>query len=389
MTESGWNPRVVECVLTTACHLDCSYCHQGRRRSREMSWPVLQRALERIEASGAREPVLALTGGEPLLCWSLVHRAVTTVRREIPGGEGWRISVTTNGLELDRRRIRFLAAHDVEVQISLDGVREAHDLRAPGTFDRLNTALVRMRGHHPSWFRRRVAVGMTLTAANVTFFARSVEYLVGMGVSRIRAAPLLTHEPRWSAGAEVELERQAEMTFHFLHEHFLRTGTVPLESFRRRDQRIGRKSGRMVCKVRSPETMAVGVDGVLAGCPLLLPHASGGTAAPPVLRTWADDPDWPGLRKNRCSGRARCRDCEFIDECLVCPVASAHIPGNSDPRRVPAFNCAFNRIFGAFRRRFPPMPDRREFLLGTDPLPASMAAMTRTIPRFGAGESQS
>lgn len=344
-----------------------------------MPWGVVKASIDRLAASEAEERTLALTGGEPLLEWPLVRRAIEYAQESSPKGKGLRVALTTNGLLLDEEKERFLVEHDVEVQISLDGVREAHELRAPGAFDVLDHLLRWLRRDHPSWYRRRLSIGMTLTSANLPFLARSVAFLLGRGIESVRLAPLLTHDEGWGREAEAELERQMEAVFDLCLEHHRRSGAIPFELFRKPATPPEPMPDRLVCRVNAPETQAIGVDGTTTGCPLLLAQEAGGTRGAPVLEDWVGRPDWPGLRRDRYSSFGQCRDCEFIEECIVCPVASANIPGNIDPRRVPDFNCAFNRIVGAWRRRFPPMPGPEDHLKGNDPLPTAMTDLAAAL----------
>ena len=206
-----------------------------------------------------------------------------------------------------------------------------------------------------------------------------MEYLLERGVESLRLAPLLTHDEGWGREAEAELERQMAMVFECCLEHHHRTGAIPLELFRRPAKPPEQRQDRPVCRVNAPETQAVGVDGTATGCPLLLAPEVGGTRAVPMLQEWVGRPDWPGLRRDRYSNHGQCRDCEFVDECLVCPVAGANIPGNADPRRVPDFNCAFNRIVAVCRRRFPPVAGAEDLLKGNDPLPTAMTDLASAL----------
>jgi len=344
-----------------------------------MPWELVRAVIDRLLASEAEERTLALSGGEPLLEWPLVRRVIECAQEWSPDGKGLKVALTSNGLLLDEGKTRFLVDHDVEVQISLDGVRKAQELRAPGTFDVLDRLLMRLRRDHPSWYRKRLSIGMTLTSANLAFLARSVEYLLGRGIESLRLGSLLTHDEGWGREAEAELERQMQAVFECCQEHHQRTGAIPLEVFRRPATPPEPKPDRPVCRVNAPETQAVGIDGSVSGCPLLLTQETGGTSSEPVLQEWITRPAWPGLRRGRHSSFGQCRDCDFVDECLVCPVASANIPGNTDFRRVPDFNCAFNRIVAACRRRFPPLPGPADILKGNDPLPTAMTDLARAL----------
>lgn len=369
----------LECSLTTACNLACSYCHQREHMPRVIPWERLKFWIDRLLASKAEDRTLALTGGEPLVEWPLVCRAVEYAEGSSLIGNGLRVSLTTNGLLLDEEKARFLVDHDVEVQISLDGIREAHDLRAPNTFDVLDRLLVRLRRDHPSWYRRRLSIGVTLTSANLPFLARSVAFLLSRGIESLRLGPLLTHDEGWGPEAEAEMEHQIAMVFEGCLEHHGRTGSIPFELFRRSATPPEPQPDLPVCRVNDLGTRAVGIDGSATRCSLLLTQEVGGTQAGPSLREWSARPDWPGLRRDRFSSFGQCRDCEFVDECLVCPVASANIPGNTDPRRVPDSGCAFNRIVAKYRRLFPPVPSDADRLKGLDPLPAAMTDLAKAL----------
>lgn len=379
MAGEDFHVETLECILTTDCNLACTYCHQGEHRPRSMTWMTLKESIDRLLASEANDRTLALAGGEPLLQWSLARRAIEYAH-EMPAGEKCiGVSLVTNGLVLDHEKSDFLAEQDVEIQVSVDGIREAHELRAPGTFDQLNQLLLRLRHDYPSWFRDRLSVGMTLGTANLPFLGRSIKFMLERGVESIRLAPLLTDDRSWGKETEAELEGQMEVVFDLCRDHHRRTGAIPFELFRRSAALPEPNRDRPVCKARSPETLAVGVDGRVSGCPLLLPRESGGTWCAPVLREWVAQAGWPGLRRDRYSSWGLCRDCEIVDECLVCPVASANIPGNTDPRRVPDFNCAFNRIVGRYRGRFPAIAGTEDFLKGTDKVPAAMTDLANAL----------
>lgn len=360
----------LECVLTTGCNLSCSYCHQGGPRPGFIPWEDLRRGIDRLLLSKGGKKTLAFTGGEALLAWWLIRRAVEYVSGHEPCGIAF--SLTTNGVLLDAEKLRSLVAHHFEVQLSLDGIREAQELRAPGTFDRLDQLLHQMKRKHRAWMRKKLSVGMVLSSENLSFLSRSVEHLLHRGVESIRLAPLLTHDAGWGPEAEAELRTQAGELFALCLAHYEKTGAIPLELFRHGAVRRPPKPERPVCRVPSPEALAMGVDGSLSSCLLLLPQVVGGTHRSGMLDQWIGREDWPGLRRERYSASRRCRDCEFLDDCLICPVASANIPGNTDFRRVPEFNCAFNRIFGRLRENFPPISGALDCLLARDPLPAAM-----------------
>jgi hypothetical protein len=46
----------------------------------------------------------------------------------------------------------------------------------------------------------------------------------------------------------------------------------------------------------------------------------------------------------------------------VCPISIGHQPGNTDPDRIPDFQCAYNLVSLEYRERFPVQPGPRERL---------------------------
>jgi radical SAM protein with 4Fe4S-binding SPASM domain len=57
-------------------------------------------------------------------------------------------------------------------------------------------------------------------------------------------------------------------------------------------------------------------------------------------------------KQDKRSSYRSCEGCRFLHACSVCPVSIGHIPGNSDPHRVPDLQCAFNLAVLTARERF-------------------------------------
>jgi hypothetical protein len=108
-----------------------------------MQWPVLRAAIDRLLRSTEREVSLGFVGGEPCLRFPLIRRAVLYAKKSCPRNRKIGFDLVTNGTLLRSPEVAFLAAHDVDLQLSFDGVRPAQDLRGKGTFRRLNGLLER------------------------------------------------------------------------------------------------------------------------------------------------------------------------------------------------------------------------------------------------------
>jgi hypothetical protein len=70
-------------------------------------------------------------------------------------------------------------------------------------------------------------------------------------------------------------------------------------------------------------------------------------------------------KHDKYSAYGKCGECRFLDSCTICPASIGHIPGNTDPRRVPDSLCAFNLVSLNYRDRFPIQPTPLEVLTGS------------------------
>jgi hypothetical protein len=57
-------------------------------------------------------------------------------------------------------------------------------------------------------------------------------------------------------------------------------------------------------------------------------------------------------KEEKHSSYRTCRGCRFVNQCSVCPVSIGHIPGNTDPNRIPDLQCAFNLAVLTAREKF-------------------------------------
>jgi radical SAM protein with 4Fe4S-binding SPASM domain len=119
--------RYLELQVTRRCNLSCGHCYLGHQRDVELSVGEIRMILEEFQAmQGLR---FLITGGEPLL-----HRRFGEINAMLPD-YALRTVLFTNGTLLDAKVLGTLNVH--EVQVSIDGLEEAHDaLRGKGSFRR-------------------------------------------------------------------------------------------------------------------------------------------------------------------------------------------------------------------------------------------------------------
>ncbi len=371
-----------------------------------MPWPVLRRAIELIADSNDPHPELVLYGGEPLMARELVERAVGLARTLEDRDRPLRIRLSTNGTLLDLDLVDLFDQNRVEVQLSFDGVSAAQNYRSPGTFEVLDRLLHVLKEKRPSFLRNRVRAAVTVSSAAVGYLASSVRYLSDLGVGEIGVTSLFSHDSGWTWESTETLDRELERIRSWCAWRLEETGQISFLPFRRyldRSQEDPAKDGS-ICAVPGCSRLVVDVDGTLAPCLLVAPSI---TPPPPgplaealcrLDRGGVENP-WHGPtvgrfetvcrstglfhgREHKYSLWGRCHDCVHRENCRPCPVATAWIPGNADPDRIPDHVCAFNRTLAAHRRRMPHTASGLELLRGEAPLPRALERLlARTSDR--------
>ena len=202
-----YRPMDVCLVLTHRCNLACHYCYAGEHHRRQMADRVADRAVDLLFADGADTAQLSFFGGEPFLRLDAMQRAVLRARRRAAERQGrLLLQCTTNGTVLDEEAVRFVRESGMRVTVSIDGVKEAHDLHRPragggSSFEQC------VRG-----LRALVAAGarpdalMVLSPQTVPYAYRSVSWLWSEGVSTVRANVVLDAD--WRASDRDELREQ-------------------------------------------------------------------------------------------------------------------------------------------------------------------------------------
>lgn len=123
---------------SSQCNLRCSYCfyedetrHRSKKSfgimSRETADCLIKRAFEATETGGTVS--FAFQGGEPTIAGlPFFQRFTESVEQLCPAGVRTSFAIQTNGILLDENWASFFAEHHYLVGISMDGVKELHDL---------------------------------------------------------------------------------------------------------------------------------------------------------------------------------------------------------------------------------------------------------------------
>jgi radical SAM protein with 4Fe4S-binding SPASM domain len=117
--------KYLEMQITNKCNLSCNHCYISNKSFSELSINQIRAVLKEFEEmQGLR---VLITGGEPL-----IHSRFKEINEMLPEFFVRKV-LFTNGLLLNKKALKNLNVD--EIQISIDGLKDAHDsLRGKGTF---------------------------------------------------------------------------------------------------------------------------------------------------------------------------------------------------------------------------------------------------------------
>ncbi len=245
----------VSLILTHRCNLDCGYCYAGEHFRKDMDDATLERAVDLLLADDADTAQLSFFGGEPFLAFGSMQRAVALAETRT-GARGRRLILqcTTNGAALEDEHIEFIKEHDIRTTVSIDGVREAHDLNRPcagggSSFDQTRGGL-----------RKLVAAGcepdamMVISPETVPYVYSSVSFLWAEGARTVRANMVL--DAPWTAEDREELREQLLSVGWEMLARRTRGESVSFEPFEKGMRRGSRFARRAPNSKRSQVTVA-------------------------------------------------------------------------------------------------------------------------------------
>jgi MoaA/NifB/PqqE/SkfB family radical SAM enzyme len=299
--------------------------------------------------------VIQFYGGEPLLAFDLVVRAVERLEKENRNfRKRPRYVLTTNGALLRPEILSFLNEHRFELMLSFDGLAQEKE-RRKGSFRILSSLLDDL----PRYPGIKPATNSVFCPRTVGLLSESVAYIAERNVPDM----LLSFDYRavWPENSLERLSRELRIIREYML-RFPRAGrTLPLINFRRPDV-----SGIFGCSA-GRDRLALAPDGRFWGCYLYAdfyrvhPTAdvfrrfcfgtvgdfirSGGNLDHNVLVHYS----WGRMDWAETSERA-CGNCPRLDRCAVCPPAAALKSGKIG--MIPVAVCRINRILIKQRELF-------------------------------------
>jgi sulfatase maturation enzyme AslB (radical SAM superfamily) len=185
----------ISVILTDECNMRCRYCTTAKRPV-DISEHVLDRLAALLEDTAPASLDVNFHGGEPTLVWESVI-GLNERLAALSGGRRISRNMCTNGTRMNAERAQYLAAHQFNVRVSIDGRRDSHTLYRFPKGGRKAEATLECYGQTTDGLQHlidagvRTAANMVVTPPTVHELARNAAYLVKRGLVHLVVSPVV------------------------------------------------------------------------------------------------------------------------------------------------------------------------------------------------------
>ena len=176
----------LQLMISRRCHLRCRYCPVVKRNA-DMSEEVLYKAIDLLFTSSKRDLRLDFTGGEPLLRFDLVQKAVQYARK-LAARKNKNISfyLVTNLIALNDNIADFLQKNKFFLELSVDGEEKFHNLYKVGHDRHVNPYRLTV-AQLDRIFSRKIENYAVMVASPLTvkYLGRNFYHLLKLGFRKI------------------------------------------------------------------------------------------------------------------------------------------------------------------------------------------------------------
>ncbi len=227
---SGLNHLILE--VTENCNYRCKYCvysgkykKERKHRNKDMSFYVLKKAIDffiqKVDNNKKEGSCIGFYGGEPLLKFSLIKKAI-----EYVSNEHIRFTLTTNGSLLNREIINYFIKNNVSIVISLDGPEKIHDRYrvypdGSGTFRQIFKNILLINEIDENYFKNEVLFNIVIAPPYnfgeiIDFFYRNKE--IDIVPSKLNFTPVDSYQT--SFFKDMGLDDQKYMKLEIINTFF-------------------------------------------------------------------------------------------------------------------------------------------------------------------------
>ncbi|MFZ2832820.1 MAG: radical SAM protein [Methanothrix sp.] len=313
---------IIAWELTAACNLSCQYCRASASPEPDRGELGTDEAMRFVESIAPLQPMLILSGGEPLLrpdLFEIIRHAVSL---------GIRVSLASNGTLITPELAQTIAASGVSrVSISLDGAGAAeHDLvRGQGSFERSMRGIENLRGLVD------FQINFTVSRKSQSGITEIFDLAESLGAAALHFF-FLVPTGRGREEEVVSPERQEEILHQIEREIDRRTLEVQVTCAPQyaRLKKPGRGRGSGGC-LAGRRFVFLSRQGDVYPCGYL-PLKVGSIKEKNFIEIWESSPQLQALREGRLKGR--CGRCDYSRSCGGCRARAYALTGDylqSDP----------------------------------------------------------
>lgn len=302
-----------------------------------------------------REYALNFYGGEPLLNFGLIKKAVSLAEKlSRDTGKRPHYSLTTNGSLITDESLRLFSRYRFALEISFDGMAQDAN-RKRGS----SAKIVSNIGKLLDCPEIRVEVNSVFTPGSVEHLSESARFILGLGVRSVQISFSGGH--RWPKESLNKLRREMAELRKVAVDDYRKTGKIRIANFTGNSRK-----GLFFCAA-GKDRFAVTPDGGVWGC-FLFPGYFRGKERNPEYRkyffgqlgelTKNHVKIIPRVRANYAwlsvdnfsTAQGPCLFCPELEACAVCPIAAAL--SGSPLGKIPRDICEIQKILNRERRKF-------------------------------------
>jgi uncharacterized protein len=319
-----------------------------------MDFSTATKTIDYFCNNGNSESVINFYGGEPLLEFKLMKRIIEYgSKRFKENGNQFDFSVTTNGTLLDEQRLLYCYENDVDIYLSIDGDKKAHESgRGKASF----TTIEKVLSLYKDFPEIPIKIKMVITPDNVKYLHRSVTYLVSLGICNLDLN--FCFDQKWPRNDIETLRDQYSNAYKFLVKHKAEGGKIRFKEMKKPDP----LEPLFKCDA-GQDRFAVTPDGFIYGCSMHIPWSKkafelGTSRQLSELclghvdrlkgKKFQNTLDKLNTDKRLCgqffynTSGTKCLECEYIAQCNICPVYTMIF--NEDHFLVPDWICEIKKI---------------------------------------------
>jgi uncharacterized protein len=292
----GW----IDLLLTERCNFKCDYCYISKT-PKDMTFETAKTAIDWARAKSHGKLIVNFFGGEPFLCKDVMLQILDYIKNDDKIG----VMCVTNGSIYDEDIVNALQKPGYQLQISLDGVKEAHNMH------RQDFDIVYMNARKFLAKKKEVAVRPTITPQNVKYLSDSVKLFYEMGFASLMVQCVMTGE--WDKDSAAVYRNQYKLVGNFFLDLLKQDRYFRITFIESTIRKILQTGEQLYTCMAGKTLVSVGPDGTVYPC-----HRFMGDDKFILGNVKDGDFDQAIFRDIKAKNLIGCDQCGVLEACHIC-----------------------------------------------------------------------